>query len=54
MFLIYLWQNNLSEMLPSSYLSATELFHKDPIANVQLFQVSNTIHIVQAWTHLYF
>ncbi|XP_025071860.1 xanthine dehydrogenase/oxidase isoform X3 [Alligator sinensis] len=30
--------NNLSEMLPSSYLSATELFHKDPIANVQLFQ----------------
>ncbi|KFR05533.1 Xanthine dehydrogenase/oxidase [Nipponia nippon] len=30
--------NNLCEPIPSNYLSATELFHKDPIANAQLFQ----------------
>ncbi|PKU39705.1 xanthine dehydrogenase oxidase [Limosa lapponica baueri] len=30
--------NNLCEPVPSNYVSATELFHKDPIANAQLFQ----------------
>lgn len=30
--------NNLCEPVPSNYISATELFHKDPIANAQLFQ----------------
>ncbi|XP_010130959.1 PREDICTED: xanthine dehydrogenase/oxidase-like, partial [Buceros rhinoceros silvestris] len=30
--------NNLCEPIPSTYISATELFHKDPIANAQLFQ----------------
>ncbi|KAF7253167.1 Xanthine dehydrogenase/oxidase [Varanus komodoensis] len=30
--------NNLGDMVPSSYASATELFRKDPINNVQLFQ----------------
>ncbi|XP_007426249.1 xanthine dehydrogenase/oxidase [Python bivittatus] len=30
--------NNLSDVVPSRYASATELFHKDPISNVQLFQ----------------
>uniref|UniRef100_A0A8B9QN24 Xanthine dehydrogenase/oxidase n=1 Tax=Apteryx owenii TaxID=8824 RepID=A0A8B9QN24_APTOW len=30
--------NKLCEPIPSNYISATELFHKDPIANVQLFQ----------------
>ncbi|NXV76184.1 XDH oxidase, partial [Atlantisia rogersi] len=29
---------NLCEPVPPNYISATELFHKDPIANVQLFQ----------------
>ncbi|XP_068009824.1 xanthine dehydrogenase/oxidase isoform X3 [Melanerpes formicivorus] len=29
---------NLCEPMPLNYLSATELFHKDPIANAQLFQ----------------
>lgn len=40
--LICLWQNNLCEPVPSNYISATELFHKDPIANAQLFQVSSS------------
>ncbi|XP_030304646.1 xanthine dehydrogenase/oxidase isoform X3 [Calypte anna] len=30
--------NNLCEPVPLNYISATELFHKDPIANAQLFQ----------------
>lgn len=30
--------NNLDELVPSKYVSATEVFHKDPVANVQLFQ----------------
>ncbi|XP_053917784.1 xanthine dehydrogenase/oxidase isoform X2 [Cuculus canorus] len=30
--------NNLCEPIPSNYISATELFHKDPVANAQLFQ----------------
>ncbi|XP_024052534.1 xanthine dehydrogenase/oxidase [Terrapene carolina triunguis] len=30
--------NNLGELVPSKYVSATEMFHKDPVANVQLFQ----------------
>uniref|UniRef100_A0A803TI00 Xanthine dehydrogenase/oxidase n=1 Tax=Anolis carolinensis TaxID=28377 RepID=A0A803TI00_ANOCA len=30
--------NNLSETVPPQYASATELFHKDPVDNVQLFQ----------------
>ncbi|XP_042311337.1 LOW QUALITY PROTEIN: xanthine dehydrogenase/oxidase [Sceloporus undulatus] len=30
--------NNLGEMVPPRYASATELFHKDPVDNVQLFQ----------------
>lgn len=32
----------MCEPVPSNYLSATELFHKDPIANAQLFQVSSS------------
>lgn len=30
--------NNLCEPVPPNYISATELFHKDPIASTQLFQ----------------
>ncbi|EMP24535.1 Xanthine dehydrogenase/oxidase [Chelonia mydas] len=30
--------NNLEELVPSKYMSATEVFRKDPVANVQLFQ----------------
>nr|XP_060610128.1 xanthine dehydrogenase/oxidase [Anolis sagrei ordinatus] len=30
--------NNLGETVPPQYASATELFHKDPVDNVQLFQ----------------
>ncbi|XP_062980216.1 xanthine dehydrogenase/oxidase-like [Elgaria multicarinata webbii] len=30
--------NNLGDVVPSRYASATELFHKDPVNNVQLFQ----------------
>ncbi|KAM9382679.1 xanthine dehydrogenase/oxidase isoform 1-T1 [Phaethornis superciliosus] len=30
--------NNLCEPVPLHYISATELFHKDPIVNAQLFQ----------------
>ncbi|KAH0622641.1 hypothetical protein JD844_025123 [Phrynosoma platyrhinos] len=30
--------NNLGETVPARYASATELFHKDPVDNVQLFQ----------------
>nr|XP_056708333.1 xanthine dehydrogenase/oxidase [Euleptes europaea] len=30
--------NNLDEVMPSSYISATELYQKDPVNNVQLFQ----------------
>uniref|UniRef100_A0A8C9G869 Xanthine dehydrogenase/oxidase n=1 Tax=Pavo cristatus TaxID=9049 RepID=A0A8C9G869_PAVCR len=30
--------NNLCEPIPPNYISATELFHKDPIASTQLFQ----------------
>ncbi|XP_053162879.1 xanthine dehydrogenase/oxidase isoform X2 [Hemicordylus capensis] len=30
--------NNLCDEVPSRYASATELFHKDPVNNVQLFQ----------------
>lgn len=36
-----LWQSNPCEPIPSTYVSATELFHKDPIASTQLFQVSS-------------
>uniref|UniRef100_A0A8C2TUR4 Xanthine dehydrogenase/oxidase n=1 Tax=Coturnix japonica TaxID=93934 RepID=A0A8C2TUR4_COTJA len=31
-------QNNVCEPIPPNYISATELFHKDPIASTQLFQ----------------
>uniref|UniRef100_A0A8C2TWB3 Xanthine dehydrogenase/oxidase n=1 Tax=Coturnix japonica TaxID=93934 RepID=A0A8C2TWB3_COTJA len=30
--------NNVCEPIPPNYISATELFHKDPIASTQLFQ----------------
>uniref|UniRef100_A0A8C8SUX6 Xanthine dehydrogenase/oxidase n=1 Tax=Pelusios castaneus TaxID=367368 RepID=A0A8C8SUX6_9SAUR len=30
--------NNPDELVPSKYVSATEVFHKDPAASVQLFQ----------------
>ncbi|XP_066474776.1 xanthine dehydrogenase/oxidase [Tiliqua scincoides] len=30
--------NNLGDVVPSRYASATDLFHKDPVNNVQLFQ----------------
>lgn len=39
-FFNILWQSNLCEPIPPTYISATELFHKDPIASTQLFQVS--------------
>ncbi|XP_037751532.1 xanthine dehydrogenase/oxidase isoform X2 [Chelonia mydas] len=34
----YSRKNNLEELVPSKYMSATEVFRKDPVANVQLFQ----------------
>lgn len=51
--LICLWQNNLCEPIPSTYISATELFHKDPIANAQLFQVSSSTFMTQTRDLLY-
>ncbi|XP_062928675.1 xanthine dehydrogenase/oxidase-like [Mobula hypostoma] len=36
------------ESIPPEYISATELFHKDPTSSVQLFQVTDVRHIIRA------